>query len=96
MVAELVKDLVGRPWTDRNANERTLTIEDILIVAPYNAHVAVLVGKLPPGSRVGTVDKFQGQEAPVVIYSMATSSAAATCSARCRRRRTTSGASPRS
>src|SRR5690606_18545741 len=41
---------------------------------PYNAQVDLLAGRLPTGSRVGTVDKFQGQEAPVVIYSMATSS----------------------
>ncbi len=52
-----------------------LLLSDILIVAPYNAHVSALAEKLPAGARVGTVDKFQGQEAPVVIYSMATSSA---------------------
>nr|MDQ3525066.1 Upf1 family helicase [Chloroflexota bacterium] len=39
---------------------------------PYNAHVAAIRKRLPQG-RVGTVDKFQGQEAPVSIYSMATS-----------------------
>jgi uncharacterized protein len=44
-----------------------------LIVAPYNAQVSLLLHQLPHGARVGTVDKFQGQEAPVVIYSMATS-----------------------
>jgi superfamily I DNA and/or RNA helicase len=43
-------------------------------VAPYNAHVACLVEALPLGSRVGTVDRFQGQEAAVSIFSMATSS----------------------
>ena len=47
----------------------------MLVVAPYNAHVARLRQHLPDGIRVGTVDKFQGQQAPVVIYSMATSSA---------------------
>ena len=51
-----------------------LGIEDILVVAPYNAQVFELVHSLPRGARVGTVDKFQGQEAPVVIYSMTTSS----------------------
>jgi hypothetical protein len=40
---------------------------------PYNAQVSALLDRLPAGSRVGTVDKFQGQEAPVVLYSMATS-----------------------
>ena len=47
-------------------------LEDILIVAPYNAQVAAIREQIP-GTNVGTVDKFQGQEAPVVIYSMATS-----------------------
>jgi uncharacterized protein len=51
-----------------------LTAEDILIVAPYNAHVALIDRRLAAsGVRVGTVDRFQGQQAPVVIYSMATS-----------------------
>jgi uncharacterized protein len=43
-------------------------------VAPYNAQVSDIAALLPEGARVGTVDKFQGQEAPVVIYSMTTSS----------------------
>jgi len=47
--------------------------EDILLVAPYNAQVSDLAARLP-GMKIGTVDKFQGQEAPVVIYSMTTSS----------------------
>ena len=76
VVVALFNDLLGRPWTDRNGAARSLTVEDILVVAPYNAHVALLAGELPLGARVGTVDKFQGQEAPVVIYSMATSSPA--------------------
>ena len=48
-------------------------MDDILIVTPYNAQVSDLGNRLP-GARVGTVDKFQGQEAPVVIYSLTTSS----------------------
>ena len=52
-----------------------LTQDDILIITPYNAQVAVLTEVLA-GFRIGTVDKFQGQEAPVSVYSMATSSAA--------------------
>jgi uncharacterized protein len=52
-----------------------MTPADILVVAPYNAHVALLGERLGPRDvRVGTVDRFQGQEAPVVIYSLATSS----------------------
>jgi len=68
------RSLLGRSWTDRHGTTRPLAVEDMLVVAPYNAHVRRLIETLPGGSRVGTVDKFQGQEAPVVIYSMATSS----------------------
>jgi predicted RecB family nuclease len=57
----------------RGTESRNLQPDDILIVAPYNAQVSDLLGRLP-GTRVGTVDKFQGQEAPVVIYSLTTSS----------------------
>lgn len=52
--------------------EAPLSPADVLIVAPYNAQVGALSERLPE-ARVGTVDKFQGQEAPVVIYSMTTS-----------------------
>jgi uncharacterized protein len=67
--------MVGARWADRHGVRRPLAIDDVLIVAPYNAQVACLRERLPANARVGTVDKFQGQEAPVVIYSMATSSA---------------------
>src|SRR5690606_11649591 len=60
-------------WTDRNGVESPIKLEDILIIAPYNAQVFELQDRLP-GARIGTVDKFQGQEAPIVIYSMTTSS----------------------
>jgi len=63
----------GATWTNKNGETHALTLDDILIVAPYNAHVAALIERLPAGARVGTVDKFQGQEAPLVLYSMATS-----------------------
>ena len=74
-VAASVDDLLrsGATWTNKKGETRALTLEDILIVAPYNAQVSALLERLPAGSRVGTVDKFQGQEAPVVLYSMATS-----------------------
>jgi uncharacterized protein len=62
-------------WTTVDREPKTLSLSDILVVAPYNAQVAAIEHALPPGARVGTVDKFQGQEAPVVIYSMASSSA---------------------
>jgi len=62
-------------WRDRKGEEHPLGLQDILIIAPYNAQVADLSAFLP-GARIGTVDRFQGQEAPVVIYSMTTSTAA--------------------
>jgi uncharacterized protein len=74
-VGATVRELLGRPWRDRHKNIQQLLGSDILVVAPYNAQVRWLMEKLPQDVRVGTVDKFQGQQAPVVIYSMATSSA---------------------
>jgi uncharacterized protein len=62
-------------FVDRAGTARLLEPKDVLVVAPYNAQVAALRAKLPPLVEVGTVDKFQGTEAPVVIYSMTTSSA---------------------
>ncbi len=61
-------------WTNANGKTKLLDTKDILVIAPYNAHVGKLRNNLQQNIRVGTVDKFQGQEAPVVIYSMATSS----------------------
>src|ERR1019366_5251738 len=74
-VAATVDNLLrtGASWTDKKGETHTLGPQDILIVAPYNAQVSALLERLPAGSRAGTVDKFQGQEAPVVLYSMATS-----------------------
>jgi superfamily I DNA and/or RNA helicase len=75
VVASLVEDLCLGTWVDVEGVERRLGLEDVLVVAPYNKHVACLREALPDGARIGTVDKFQGQQAPVVIYSMASSSA---------------------
>jgi len=61
-------------WFPSATESRPVTLEDVLVVAPYNAQVSDLLSRLPAGARVGTVDKFQGQEAPVVIYSLTTSS----------------------
>lgn len=71
MVERLLSD--GATWTNKEGETSPLQLKDILMVAPYNAQVSALAQRLPPGARVGTVDKFQGQEAPVVFYSMATS-----------------------
>jgi len=74
-IAELVEELLNNAatWTNKNGETAPLTLRDILIVAPYNAQVELLAQRLPKDARVGTVDKFQGQEAPVVFYSMTTS-----------------------
>lgn len=76
-VAGAIASLVGRRWRDREGRERPLTAEDVLVVAPYNAQVAEIVrtveARLGFRAYAGTVDKFQGREAPVAIYSMTTS-----------------------
>jgi uncharacterized protein len=78
-VVELVRELLdgGASWTDRHAVEHRMVLDDIVIVAPYNAHVVAIERAFEAaGMRrpfVGTVDKFQGQERPVSIYAMGTS-----------------------
>lgn len=75
VVAGLVLGLFEkRPtWIDREGQEGELSLDDVLIVAPYNAQVAEIERRLPAGARVGTVDRFQGRQAPIVIYSVTTS-----------------------
>src|SRR5262249_32956009 len=63
----------GVEWSDRDGDRHALQLADLLAIAPYNAQVADLAAQLPRGARVGTVDRFQGQEAPVVLYSLTTS-----------------------
>ncbi len=75
-IATAIHALVGTPFTDEHGTTRPLTARDILVVAPYNAQVRVLRTRLPPEVDVGTVDRFQGQQAPVVFVSMASSTAA--------------------
>jgi uncharacterized protein len=73
-VEAIARDLVAAgSWTDRHGEERPIGWDDVLVITPYNAQVGAIALRLPE-ARVGTVDKFQGQEAPVSIYSMATSS----------------------
>jgi superfamily I DNA and/or RNA helicase len=74
-IRELVAEILSSKttWVDREGKEATIGLDDILIIAPYNAQVFELQERIPRG-RIGTVDKFQGQEAPIVIYSMTTSS----------------------
>ena len=74
-VGELFASLLQQRWVDPDKGERPLEVNDILVVSPYNIQVNHLQSILPAGARVGTVDKFQGQEAAVVIVSMTASSA---------------------
>lgn len=74
VIASLFQSLLGQDFVDAEKGLRQLCVEDILVVSPYNMQVNLLKQGLPDGARVGTVDKFQGQEAAVVIVSMATSS----------------------
>lgn len=80
ILAEL-RQLLGSPWTDEHGT-RPLVASDVLVLAPYNAQVALVRRRLASaglggadGVRVGTVDKFQGGQAPVVFISMTASSA---------------------
>ena len=75
IIADLVNSLTkpGVRWIDDKGDSRDLQLSDILVVAPYNTQVFDLAARLP-GAHIGTVDKFQGQQAPIVIYSMTTSS----------------------
>jgi uncharacterized protein len=76
VVEGLVERLLapGSRWVNEKGEEAQMTCDDVLVVAPYNAQVVRLAERLQAtGVQVGTVDKFQGREAPVAIYSMATS-----------------------
>jgi uncharacterized protein len=77
-IAAEIKQLLGASWTDEHGT-RALTGSDVLVLAPYNAQVALLRQVLTTaglsGVRVGTVDKFQGTQAPLVFISMTASSA---------------------
>ena len=79
-VARLVGALLGLQWRDKHGAQHPIGPSDILVITPYNAQIraireALAVAGRPLEVQVGTVDKFQGREAPVAIYSMATSSA---------------------
>jgi superfamily I DNA and/or RNA helicase len=72
-VATIYNELLGRPYTAKDGTTKPLELGDFLFIAPYNAQVRAVKRALPPGARVGSVDKFQGQEAAVCIVSMCSS-----------------------
>ena len=75
MICRIIDELIGRQLTDKEGKKSHLVSisEDILLVSPYNMQVRKLKNALPEGARVASVDKFQGQEAPIVIVSMCAS-----------------------
>jgi len=75
-VARCVDGLLGADYTTADGVVRPLRPDDIMVVAPYNAQVRCLREHLPDDVKVGTVDKFQGQDGAVAFFSMATSSGA--------------------
>jgi hypothetical protein len=80
IVGEVTR-LIGQSWTNAKGETRPLDSGDIMVVAPYNDQVALVrerlaASPLTQAVRVGTVDKFQGQEAPVVFFTMTASSSA--------------------
>tara|TARA_Y100000590_G_C15730879_1_gene1016981 strand:- start:85 stop:3957 length:3873 start_codon:yes stop_codon:yes gene_type:complete len=90
-VSQIIRELIGTKWVDVKGDknepvEKELTIDDFMVVAPYNAQVNLIQKTLERSEYlrdkidnfkireiVGTVDRFQGKEAPVVIYSLTTS-----------------------
>jgi len=74
-VRSLLDQLDGARWTDARGATRRLDVQDVLVVAPYNAQVKRLRSALQGRAVAGTVDRFQGSQAPITVYSMATSSA---------------------
>lgn len=74
LIKTLYLNLLEQEYRDREGVIHPITSENILIIAPYNMQVNYLKSILPKEARVGTVDKFQGQEAEIVLISMTTSS----------------------
>jgi len=72
-VVGIYHELLGRPYTAKDGITKPLELGDFLFIAPYNAQVRALKDALPAGACVGSVDKFQGQEAPVCILSLCSS-----------------------
>jgi superfamily I DNA and/or RNA helicase len=74
VIAAAIDELERGTVTLADGSTRRLEYNDIMVVTPYNAQVRCLTQRLPVGVGIGTVDKFQGHEAQVVFFSMATSS----------------------
>lgn len=75
-IQAIANELIGTEyWADDEGNDRFIDWVDILFVAPYNYQVSLLKAALGEQARIGSIDKFQGQEAPIVVLSMCASDA---------------------
>jgi uncharacterized protein len=72
-VKAIYDEMIGRTFTCSDGTTQLLGLGDFLFIAPYNAQVRALQRALPEGARVGSVDRFQGQQAPVCILSLCSS-----------------------
>ena len=72
-VKAIYEELLCCPYRTKEGTTRPLAAKDFLFIAPYNAQVRALQAALPQGAKIGSVDKFQGQEAPVCILSLCSS-----------------------
>jgi uncharacterized protein len=81
IVVHAIAGIIGSQFVDANGEVRDITVNDVMVVAPYNDQVNRIRADLDAnqataGVSVGTVDKFQGREAPVVFFTMTASTAA--------------------
>jgi len=74
IVKKLMDQLIGSNFRDFDNSERKISVTDILVVSPFNAQVNFLKSRLHKDAKIGTIDKFQGMEAPITIISMTSSS----------------------
>lgn len=72
-VVAIFEELLGREYTDKDGNTKPLELKDFLFITPYNAQVVRLTSMLPDNARIGSVDRLQGQQAPVCILSLCSS-----------------------
>jgi predicted RecB family nuclease len=72
-IRSLYSDLIGRSYTASDGSTKSLSLEDFLFIAPYNAQVRALQSAFPGNARIGSVDRFQGQEAPICVLSLCSS-----------------------
>jgi uncharacterized protein len=75
-IQQLIDELKTGTFTNNKGEVSPISDDNILVIAPYNMQVNLLKEKLKGGLKIGTIDKFQGQEAPIVIISMAVSDVA--------------------